>query len=385
MQAGIAAALAWFVAHDLVGRAQPVFAPIAAVGTLASSVGQRLRRTVELVLGVALGIGIGDGLIFVIGTGSWQLGVIVVLAIIASIFLGGSPAVVTQAAATGVLLVTLRPVQGNLEFSRVLDTLIGGLAALVVATLLLPLNALRVVDRAGRPALNTLAEQLMATAEALSNRDAQAAQRALDRLDEVEELMAALQQALEGGRETATLAPVQWHRRGALTQYVGSAEYINHAVQNSQALVRRAVTALEDQEPIPSTLSSAVRNLAEAVRQLLHELGGGVEPVGARERALRAVSDVGQAYSEGVGFSGSVVVAQVRTTASDLLRATGIERVEANKMVRRAVGSVARKLEPIAERTATDERPDGGEPSRGGQSSREPEASDGGRPSRSSD
>ena len=59
----MAAGLAWFVAHDLIGRPTPFFAPIAAVITLASSVGQRVRRTAELVLGVAIGIGIGDAII----------------------------------------------------------------------------------------------------------------------------------------------------------------------------------------------------------------------------------------------------------------------------------------------------------------------------------
>src|SRR3954466_13712123 len=82
LQAGLAAALAWFVAHDVIGRPSPFFAPIAAVITLASSVGQRARRTVELVLGVAIGIGIGDGIILLIGTGPWQVGLVVLLAIL---------------------------------------------------------------------------------------------------------------------------------------------------------------------------------------------------------------------------------------------------------------------------------------------------------------
>ena len=72
----------WFIAHDVIGRPPPFFAPIAAVITLASGVGQRLRRTTELVLGVALGIGIGDALIQLIGSGPWQIGLIVVLAVI---------------------------------------------------------------------------------------------------------------------------------------------------------------------------------------------------------------------------------------------------------------------------------------------------------------
>ena len=71
LQAGVAAGLAWYVAHDLIGRPAPFFAPIAAVITLASSVGQRLRRTTELVIGVAIGIGVGDSLILLIGSGPW--------------------------------------------------------------------------------------------------------------------------------------------------------------------------------------------------------------------------------------------------------------------------------------------------------------------------
>jgi hypothetical protein len=132
---------------------------------------------------------------------------------------------------------------------------------------------------------------------------------------------------------------VRWHRRGELTQYVEGAKYIDHAVHNSGALIRRSVTALEDGESVPKPLAAAVSLLAEAVRLLHSELAAGTEPEGARQRALRAVCEAGRAYDEGVGFSGSVVVAQVRTTASDLVRATGIERVEANRLVRRAVGA----------------------------------------------
>nr|MDT0660258.1 FUSC family protein [Micromonospora sp. DSM 115978] len=339
MQAGVAAGLSWFIAYEVLGNPEPVFAPIAAVGTLASSVGQRLRRTVELVFGVALGIAVGDLLILAIGTGPWQLGLIVLLSIIVAVFLGAGPGGVTQAAATAVLITSLSPHVEDLEFPRVVDALVGGTVGLLVALLLLPLNPLRIVERAARPALDALADELTATSEALRDRDSGRAQAALDRLRVIEEHMSELEEALEGGRETVTLAPVRWHRRNELTQYVEGSTYINHAVHNSGALVRRAVTLLEDEEPLPKPLPKAVSLLGEAIRLLRNELAAGTEPEGARERALRAVSEAGKAYDEGVGFSGSVVVAQVRTTASDLIRATGIGRTEANQMVRRAVGS----------------------------------------------
>lgn len=358
-QTGIAAALAWVISHEVIGNPEPIFAPIAAVGTLAASVGQRLARTAELVFGVALGIGAADLLILTLGTGPWQLALIVVLAIVVAIFLGAGPGGVTQAAATGVLVVGLSPRHPDLEFARVIDALIGGFVGLTVIALLLPLNPLRVVERAARPALHMLADQLEATGRALSRGDAHMAHVALERVQELQERFTHLQAALAGGRETTTLAPVRWHRRAALTQYVESAGYIEHAAGNSGALIRRAVTALEDEESIPSVLATAVKLLAESVRVLHRELAASREAQEARQKAVEAVAAAGRAYEKGVGFSGSVVVAQVRTTASDLIRATGIERSEANKLVRRAFDENSGEPKPTADTSA--DRPGGQE------------------------
>ena len=55
LQCGVAAGLAWFIAHDLVGHERPFFAPIAAAIALGTGMGRRLRRGSELVLGVVVG------------------------------------------------------------------------------------------------------------------------------------------------------------------------------------------------------------------------------------------------------------------------------------------------------------------------------------------
>ncbi|MFG1714059.1 aromatic acid exporter family protein [Micromonospora sp. NPDC049203] len=338
VQAGLAAGLAYLVSHRLLKNPQPVFAPISAVGTLAASVGQRFRRTVELIAGVAVGVLVGDVLIYFVGTGAWQLALVVTSAILLSIFAGASVAIVIQAAATAVLIVTLSPSTENLEFPRFVDALLGGGIALLVTAILLPLNPLRVINRAARPALDLLADQLDAGAEALRNRDRDAAQRALFRLRENKEELAALSEAIEGAKETSTLSPARWHRRSELTHYAEAADPIDRAMRNSGTLVRRAVTMIEDSEPVPEPMPDAIGHLAESVRLLRQEFAAGQEPEHARERSLRAVSEAGRAYADGVGFSGSVVIAQVRTTASDLLVASGIEQEEANRLVRQAFG-----------------------------------------------
>ncbi|SIN41354.1 FUSC family protein [Micromonospora cremea] len=341
VQAGLAAALSWLVVKEVLHISQPVFAPISAVSTLAASVGQRLRRTVELIIGVTVGVLIGDLLLQVTGTGWWQLALIVVLAIVVALFLAGSAAVVIQAGATAVLIATLSPSVRDLEIPRFVDALVGGAVALLVTAVLLPLNPLRVLNRAARPALDLLSAQLDATAGALARHDPAPARAAMAELRQNKDELKALVEATQGAREASTLSPVHWHERhGPVGRYAQAAEPIDRAMRNSGTLIRRSVSLIEDGEPIPEPMPRAVTDLAEAVRLLKRQFAAGDEPKRAREQALRAVCAAGDAYREGVGFSGAVVVAQVRTTVSDLLVATGLTQELANRVVRRAFGEL---------------------------------------------
>ena len=60
--ASVAAALSWLIAHNVLGHTQPFFAPIAAAISLCTSRIRRSRRIAQMVFGVILGIGIGEGL-----------------------------------------------------------------------------------------------------------------------------------------------------------------------------------------------------------------------------------------------------------------------------------------------------------------------------------
>ncbi|GAA0419127.1 FUSC family protein [Actinoplanes capillaceus] len=337
MQAGLAAGLAWYVAHDLSGRPIPFFAPIAAVIALGSSVGQRLRRTAELVVGVAVGIGLGDGIILLIGNGPVQIGLIVLLAVLLATAVGGGAALIVQSASSAVLVATLTSSNGQ-PWTRFLDALVGGAVALVVMTVLLPLNPLTVVRRAADPALRAFTDGLHDAARGLAAADPDVLQGALERLRAAEGPFAAFQSAIEAAGENVAFAPARWRARGALAQYVEGAPQLTYSLRNVRVLLRRAHTALNDQEPVPAVLPVSVRHLGDAVELLRQEWDRGVEPVAARERALRAVAESGHAYQEGVGYSGGVVVAQIRTAVADLLRATGVEYAEATRQVRAAIG-----------------------------------------------
>jgi uncharacterized membrane protein YgaE (UPF0421/DUF939 family) len=336
-QAGVAAGLAWFLAHDVIGRPAPFFAPIAAVITLASGAGQRLRRTTELVLGVALGIGIGDALILLIGRGPWQIAVMVLLAVLTATAVGGGAPLANQAASSAVLVATLTAASGQ-PWTRFLDALVGGGVGLAVMTLLLPLNPLAVVRRAADPALSALADGLHQVANGLAGKDQDLVDETLQKLRAAEDTFAGYAAAATAARENLAFAPARWRSRGALNQYVEGADQLGFALRNVRVLTRRVGNAIADGERVPPVLPASVSLLGDAVDLLRQEWARGVDPMAARERALRAAAEAGQAYDEGVGFSGGVVVAQVRSTATDLLRAGGVDYAEAPRLVRRAVG-----------------------------------------------
>ncbi|MEV6297908.1 FUSC family protein [Actinoplanes sp. NPDC051861] len=337
LQAGLAAGLAWFVAHDLFGRPMPFFAPIAAVITLGSSVGQRLRRTTELVIGVAAGIGIGDGIILLIGTGPVQIGVIVVLAVLLATAAGGGAPLIVQSASSAVLVATLTSATGQ-PWTRFFDALVGGGLALAVMTVLLPLNPLTVVSRAADPALRAFSGGLHDAAAGLAAADAAMVQGALERLRAAEGTFDSFRTAIAAARENVAFAPARWKTRGALAQYVEGAQQLTYSLRNVRVMIRRSQVALDDGEPIPDVLPTSIRHLGDAVELLRQEWDRGVEPTGTREQALRAAAESGRAYQEGVGYSGGVVVAQIRTAVADLLRATGVEYAEATRQVRDAIG-----------------------------------------------
>src|SRR5215831_13976575 len=69
VQTALAAGSSWLVAVHLLGHHLPLFAPVAAIVSIDMTVGQRLHRAIELVVGASVGVGVGALLISAIGIG----------------------------------------------------------------------------------------------------------------------------------------------------------------------------------------------------------------------------------------------------------------------------------------------------------------------------
>lgn len=339
VQVGLAAAIAYLIARQLVGHVSPFFAPIAAVLTLGLSIGQRGRRAIELGVGVALGIGIADLLVMAIGTGVWQLGLIVALAVAAGVLAGGGTLLVNQAAVSAVLVTTL-PVPAGYSGARFLDALIGAAVALV-ANALIPSHPMRMARREFEPLLAELASIFDQLAGALTDRDRAAAAEALARGRRGEPAIATVRSALRAGVETTVIAPPRRASRSALDELAAAVDPIDFAWRNSRVLARNTLRSIDLEDPAPPDAIESVRLLADATRALDRALWEESAIVEARGAATRAALLATAALADTANLSVSAIVSQVRSIAVDLLRGSGMNDDEALAAVRAAIDGAA--------------------------------------------
>ena len=336
LQATLAATIAWLIATELVGHEAPFFAPVSAMITLGLTQGRRGRRALEVVLGVTLGIAIADLLVILLGTGAWQLALVVAFSMTTALLLGSGDMFAQQAAVSAALVATLQPPDDGVSFARAVDALIGGGVALATSALVFPVHPVRLVREAAEPVLRELAAVLDDVADALADRDRAAVQTALERGRAIDELARELDEALEVGRETARLAPPRRRTLGAVDDYAEAARQIELAVRNVRVLARGARRAIDLEENVPPEVSEALRDLAVAVRALGGVLDHPGDAEEVRRPALLAAGKATLVLERTGNLSVSVIVGQVRSTAVDLLRSTGISYDDAAEAVRAA-------------------------------------------------
>jgi uncharacterized membrane protein YgaE (UPF0421/DUF939 family) len=287
-----------------------------------------------MAIGVAVGIAVADLLVNAIGTGTVQVAVVVALAMTAALLVGGGPLLATQAATSAVLVATLQPPGGAFSFERSVDALVGGGIALLVATVVLPVDPVEVVRRALAPVLDELAETLDTVAAALDGRDLEAAEEALVQARSTEPHILNLREALVAARESARLSLRPGRARERLERYSNLAKQVELAVYNVRVLARGVARAISLEDQTPPALTGAVRRLADAVRTMGVALDDERAVERARDAALEAAHLANQVIDQTGNMSALHLVGQVRSTAVDLLRGLGVEYDDARDAVR---------------------------------------------------
>lgn len=329
-QCSLAAGTAWALARYVVGHPQPFFAPVAAMVCLGFSFGQRLRRVAEVMVGVAVGVGVGDLFVKFFGTGIVQIVIVVALAMSVAVLLGAGNLMTTQAGVQAAIVTTLLPNPGA-GFSRWLDAALGGLVALAAATIA-PAAPIRRPRQQAAEVLNELAAILVETAEGLRAKDPDLVTDALRRARSSESLLDDLRSAAEEGVAVVRMSPFRRRHRGRVQEVADLVIPLDRAIRNIRVLVRRAAVSVWRDEQIPDEYPALLERLADGTRLIAESL---FEPA-ADVAAHRVLGELGRRTAVmpiPSGLSAVVMLGQIRSTIVDLLELTGTSYDEARELV----------------------------------------------------
>jgi uncharacterized membrane protein YgaE (UPF0421/DUF939 family) len=342
----VAATTSYLIARYGLGHPRPFFAPIATVAVLGITLGQRTQRALQMALGGAVGVLVADLSVQALGTGAWQMALIVFAAMCVVVFAGGDQMATVQAANAGILIAALAIPNDPTGFARFLDVLVGSSTALFFNLVLFPVNPLRLASGALDPAIERLAAVLDAIADALERGDDEATRDARMRAAALEEHLADMRAAVATSGEVARLALLRRGQRDAVERYTRAVDHIARAQRDVAALARGADRALRLHDEVPPAVIEGIRALADAARHLVGAVADPDERAEARAAALEAAVATTAGLDETRNLSVSIVVGQARMTAHDFLRATGLSIDEARAELR-AAGSPATASAPV--------------------------------------
>jgi uncharacterized membrane protein YgaE (UPF0421/DUF939 family) len=340
--AATAAGVSYAIAIQIFGSREALFAPIAAVVCTGLTAGQRLRRAVELSIGVAVGLTVADLLLQFFGVGPLQLAMAVLLAMTATVALGANALMTNQAAVAAVVLIALTPEGPIQPTARLADALLG-------ATVALTLNA--VVGRSPRRTaadvatgvLKDLASILTGLTEALAEQDRDAAERFGARAAGLTRRLPDVDDALSAARDSARLSRLAYRRQSL--QHLARVEKVRDRIglmtATTQSLSRAIGNAVRGNHRPEDRVLEGLWVLASSLESLAAWVQDDVSADAAQYQALEAATLASPALSGSANPATIVMVGLLRSAVVDVLRATGLDQTTSLALIQQVAGSVA--------------------------------------------
>ncbi|GAV98255.1 hypothetical protein CS176_2485 [Corynebacterium glutamicum] len=334
VHSAIGAGVAYWIAVEVIKHGQPFFAPMSAVIILGLSGGDRIKRATELTLGCALGVGLGDLLIMQIGTGYWQIFVVVGLALLVSSFVSPAPLVSNQMAIGGILIATMFPPGDGGSIDRMIDAFIGGGVGILVIALL-PSSPLDAGRHQVANVLGIAASVLEDVAASLKAKDAAKLNNALEALRRSQASVNKLETAASSGKEATTVSPFLWGDRARVRSLYRILAPVDNVIRNARVLARRAVVLTEDNDTVSDQQIHVIEEIADIALRLSDlyehhkEISEALEIPELVNRLRQLGSEVGEDIAEDRVLSAQVILAQSRSIIVDLLQICGMSRESA--------------------------------------------------------
>lgn len=325
MQIVVAATTAYVFAVFVLGHSAPLLAATVTVSSLGLVRDARPRRVLDSVIGMLLGIAVAEVLLTIAGAGWWQAALTLAVTLVVARALSANPTFAI-AAAIQALIVIIVPAEA--PFLRLVDGIVGGVAALAV-TALIPRNTIVPAARDGRALFAAVDSALTATIQGLRRGDRLRGERALEKSRAIGPLIDAWRASLESGRAVARISPFLRTQRFELARQDDMAAAMDLVVRNLRSIARRAAVESGDGKP-RDAMADLLTDIARGIRLIGDSLDD-IEAVPAARALLQSIAtrvDPTRVLP-GAGLSDQHLIALLRPMVIDALAATGLTTEQA--------------------------------------------------------
>ncbi|MCQ4616437.1 aromatic acid exporter family protein [Corynebacterium sp. CCUG 18816] len=336
LQMGIAAGIAYWIAGDIIGNAKPFFAPISVVIIIGMSGGERITKAIDLSIGCALGVLVGDSLFYRLGDGGWQIAAIVSGSLLIASFFSKSQLVNNQVAIGSILIATIMPPGAEVTgFDRTIDAAVGCLVALATIALI-PQGPMEPVRAEISNLMGLMSSVLDDVASGLTDRDPLVIDDALEAIRGSQTDIDDMASAVNAGKETTKISPFLWGARRYINSLSLVIPPVDNAVRSCRVLARRALVLCEDGDHVSpqqieliDVLAKACLDISEVYEVKSRRAQATVIPQIVNElRAVAQGSSVDMLEKDAV-LSEYAILAQTRSLTVDLLQVCGMSRESA--------------------------------------------------------
>jgi uncharacterized membrane protein YgaE (UPF0421/DUF939 family) len=250
--------------------------------------------------------------------------VVIALTSTVAVMLGASTILLVQAMVSAVYVAVVTPPTSGLVPNRFFDALVGGVVALVVTQLLGPRDPIGPAVRAATALFDETAAIVRRTAQALRDDDEPGALDALTRARNADALVDRLRDSADGARESLWLVYRSTDRTRQLAEIEAASLQCDYLVRNLRVLVRAAVVLIRHGSPAPDSMLQALESLAASMSLAAAGYVDDTLLEDAHAAAVDAVALASTSVPDGLVLPQVTMVGQVRASAIDLLRATGV-------------------------------------------------------------
>lgn len=321
----IAATAAFAFAHYVLGHSAPLLAATVTVSSLGLVRDARPRRVLETVIGMILGILIAEVIVLIAGVGWWQLGLTLGATLLVARFLSAQPAFAIAAAIQSAIVMVI---PASVPFLRLIDGVVGGIAALLV-TALVPRSPLRAVTREGLELLAAFDGAVGTLVQALRRADRARASRGLEKARALHGLVDAWRVGIESGTEIARISPFLHRQRTEFERQERIRLHLDLATRNLRVIGRRVVYLCDDGQARPvaadllAELAAGARLLSDALTDISYEPA-------AREAVRAVASRLDPAIlAKDRSSVDQNLIGAMRPLAVDLMTAAGMPATDA--------------------------------------------------------